>query len=187
MILTGACLYVPQLVALVGRRALLVRIHVDAGLALPVPLLASVLGPWGKGLRADIRRLNRWSASDRRWLRAQLRREPVSRAAVGKFNAGQKLLAAFTLGVMGVTLMTGCIMRWFYLWPLSWRSGATFVHDLVAYIFVAAVIGHVLMAVTHPSALRSMLTGRVSRDWAKRHAKSWLEEVEAEGGQSGQG
>ena len=184
LILTGACLYVPELVALVGRRALLVRIHVDAGLALPVPLVASLLGPWGKALRADVRRLNRWSAADRRWLKMLLQREPVSRLVLGKFNAGQKLMAAFTLGVMGVTLMTGCIMRWFYFWPLSWRTGATFVHDLVAYIFVAAVVGHVLMAITHPRALRSMLTGWVSRTWAQRHARAWLEEVESGGGKA---
>jgi len=179
LILTGAALYVPSLVALVGRRALLVRIHVDAGLALPVPLVVSLAGPWGRALRADLRRLNRWSDDDRRWLALAARRLPKSHLKVGKFNAGQKLNAAFVLGVMGVMLMTGCIMRWFYFWPLSWRSGATFVHDLVAYVFVAVVLAHVYMALTHPHALRSVLTGRVSRAWAERNAKAWVEELEA--------
>jgi formate dehydrogenase subunit gamma len=151
---------------------------VDAGLALPLPLVVSLAGPWGKALRADIRRLNRWSRDDHRWLASWLRRQPVGHLRVGKFNAGQKLNAAFTLGVMGVMLLTGCIMRWFYFWPLSFRSGATFVHDLLAYLFVAAVLAHVAMALTHPHALRSMLTGRVSRAWARRHARGWLEEVE---------
>jgi len=178
LVVTGAALYVPPLVALVGRRALIVRVHVDAGLALPVPLLLSVAGPWGKALRADLRRLNRWSNDDRRWLSLALRRLPRSHLRVGKFNAGQKLNAAFSLGVMGVMLMTGSIMRWFYFWPLSWRSGATFVHDLVAYIFVAAVAAHIYMALTHPGALRSIFAGWVSRAWAERHAKAWLEELE---------
>jgi formate dehydrogenase subunit gamma len=178
LIVTGACLYVPQLVGLVGRRALVERIHIDAGLALPVPLVACFLGPWGRALRADVRRLNRWSRSDKRWLAGVLRRRGVAGSPAGKFNAGQKLNAAFTLGVMAVMLMTGCVMRWFYFWPLSWRSGATFVHDLVAYLFLAVVLAHITMALTHPQALRSMLTGRVSRAWARRHAGEWLDEVE---------
>lgn len=178
LIATGACLYVPELVGLVGRRTLLVRIHVYAGLALVVPLLAGFFGPWGRALRADLRRLNRWGRGDRRWLRAALLRERSGEELTGKFNAGQKLFAAFTLGAMAVMLMTGCVMRWFSLWPLSWRTGATFVHDLVAYILVAAIIGHIAMALAHPPALRSMLTGRVSRAWAARHAQSWLAEVD---------
>ncbi len=188
LIATGACLYVPQLVGLVGRRALLVRIHVDAGLALPVPLVASFAGPWGKALRADVRRLNRWGNGDRLWLRAVSRLERPREPASGKFNAGQKLFAAFTLGAMAVMLMTGCIMRWFSLWPLSWRTGATFVHDLVAYLLVVAIVGHIAMALAHPSLLRSMLTGRVKRTWAERHARSWLEEADvAAGARAGAG
>lgn len=179
LVVTGAALYVPPLVALVGRRALLVRAHVDAGLALPLPLLIGVAGPWGRALRADLRRLNRWSEDDGRWLSLALRRLPRSHLRVGKFNAGQKLNAAASLGVMGVMLMTGSIMRWFYFWPLSWRSGATFVHELVAYLFVAVVLAHLYMALTHPHALKSIFTGRVSRAWAERNAKAWAEELAA--------
>lgn len=36
-VLTAACLYVPQLAELVGRRELVVRVHEWSGLALPVP------------------------------------------------------------------------------------------------------------------------------------------------------
>jgi formate dehydrogenase subunit gamma len=75
--------------------------------------------------------------------------------------------------------MTGSIMRWFYFWPLSWRSGATFVHELVAYLFVAVVLAHLYMALTHPHALKSIFTGRVSRAWAERNAKAWAEELAA--------
>ena len=178
LIVTGACLYVPQLVGLVGRRNLITQIHLYAGLALPLPLIGCLSGSWGRALRDDIRRLNRWSGDDRRWFSAVLHRQPFGHLRRGKFNAGQKLFAAFTLGVMGVMLMTGCVMRWFYLWPLSWRSGATFVHDLVAYLLVVGVLAHVGLALTHPQALRSMFTGRVTRAWAKRHAGAWLDEVE---------
>ena len=181
LVLTGAALYVPALVGFVGRRVLVTRIHVDVGLALPLPLLVSLAGPWGRGLRADLRRLNRWSMHDQQWFSALRHRRPTTGMPVGKFNPGQKLNAAFVLGEMIVMLMTGSIMHWFNLFSLSWRTGATFVHDVFAYFLVAVVIGHIFMAIGHPQALRSIFTGRVSRKWAHEHAPLWLEELSSEG------
>ncbi len=178
LVVTGAMLYVPALAAAVGRRALVERAHVDTGLALPLPLVVSLLGSWGRGLRADLRRLNRWSQLDRLWLGRVARGQRPRGLAAGKFNAGQKLNTAFTGGVMVVMLMTGAVMRWSYFWPLSWRTGATFVHDAVALAFTAVALGHVAMALSHPGALRSMFTGEVSRQWAERHAPLWLEEAD---------
>ena len=178
LIATGAALYIPAVIGFVGRRGLVERIHVDVGLALPLPLIISLAGTWGKGLRADIRRMNRWIPGDRQWLRLTVHRQPTVDVPVGKFNAGQKLNAAITGGVMLVMLMTGSVMHWPYYWPLSWRTGATFMHDVVAIFFVVVVIGHIGMAVTHPPALRSMFTGKVSLAWAKRHAPLWLEDLE---------
>jgi len=37
----------------------------------------------------------------------------------------------------------------------------------------------VLLAVTHPASLRSMILGRVPESWAQRHAPRWLEEERA--------
>jgi formate dehydrogenase subunit gamma len=178
LIATGAALYVPALVDLVGRRALVERIHVDTGLALALPLIVSLSGSWGRGLRADLRRINRWSVQERYRVWLALRGRPREDLPVGKFNAGQKLNAAFVAGVILVMLMTGSIMRWSYFFPLSWRTGATFVHDTVAILLTVVVAGHVAMALSHPASLRSMITGKVSRSWAARHAPLWLQEVE---------
>ncbi len=178
LVFTGAALYIPALVGFVGRRVLVVRIHVDSGLALPLPLIISLAGSWGKGLRADLGRLNRWSRDDKEWLRRSAHWEPTDKLATGKFNAGQKLNAAIVGGVMIVMLMTGSVLHWPYYWALSWRTGATFVHDIVGIAFFVVVVGHIGMALTHPSALRSIFTGRVSRAWAKRHGPVWLEEID---------
>jgi formate dehydrogenase subunit gamma len=178
LIFTGAALYIPALVGFVGRRVLVVRIHVDAGLALPLPLIISLAGSWGKGLRADLKRLNRWGRDDREWLRRSVRWEPTDKLSIGKFNAGQKLNAAIVGGTIIVMLMTGAVMHWPYDFALSWRTGATFIHDIVALGFFVVVVGHIFMALTHPPALRSIFTGRISRAWAKRHAPLWLEEVD---------
>ena len=180
LVATGALLYLGPLGALVGRRALVERVHVYAGVALVVPLLLAAAGPWGAALREDLRRFNRWSADDRRWLAGVTRSGPDraaerGRLEAGKFNAGQKLNAAFIAGASLVMLGTGCIMRWYHPWPLAWRTGATFVHDWTALALGIVIVGHVGMALRHPDALRSMWGGLVSRSWARAHAPAWLD------------
>jgi formate dehydrogenase subunit gamma len=184
LLVTAAMLYVPNISAAVGRRELVKTVHVYAGLALPIPLLISVIGPrWGRRLRADLRRLNRWLPDDRQWLRSRGWRAGRDRGIeLGKFNPGQKLNAAFTGGAVLLMLMTGSIMRWYKPWPLRWRTGATFVHDWIAIALVCTITGHIMLAVGDPEALRSMWGGRISRAWARRRAPRWLREEESAGG-----
>jgi formate dehydrogenase subunit gamma len=180
LIFTGAALYLEPIGRLIGRRALVEDIHVYCGLALPVPLVIALSGSWGKALRADLHRFNRWTKEDRDWLRALLRAGPERRRSlggirVGKFNAGQKLNAAFIAGSGLVMLGTGVIMRWYHPWPLTWRTGATFVHDWLALAIGLVIIGHIWMALMDWDAMRSMFVGTISRTWAKRHAPAWLD------------
>ncbi|HUZ43105.1 MAG TPA: cytochrome b/b6 domain-containing protein [Acidimicrobiales bacterium] len=175
VMLTAVPLYIGSLAGIFGRRHLLVEIHVWAGVALPVPLLLALAGPWGRNLRDDLSRFNRWTKDDFDWLFSSARR---LQARVGKFNAGQKLNAAFIGGSIVVMLATGSIMKWFSPFPNSWRTGATFVHDLLATAIFVVVAGHIAFALTHVDALRSSITGRVSRTWARRYAPAWLEEME---------
>jgi formate dehydrogenase gamma subunit len=178
MMATATALYVGSVSAVVGRRELVKTIHVWTGLALPWPILLTyALRRWGRGFRADVRRLNRWSAADRRWLRTRGRDAFV---VVGKFNAGQKLNAAFTGGAILVMLATGSIMRWPQSFPLAWRTGATFVHDWIYVVLFVTITGHVLMAFNDGESLRAMWRGSVGRGWARRHAPGWYEEMTGE-------
>ena len=171
---TGAALYIPQLSTLVARRQLVLAVHVYAGVALPFPLIGTYAGRrWGAAFRADVRRLNRWTADDKRWLRTR-GHDPFLRT--GKFNAGQKLNAAFTVGTIIVMLATGLIMRFPNSWPLAWRTGATFVHDWVFLAAAVVVAGHIAYALSDGDAMRSMLHGSIPADWARRHAPAWFEE-----------
>ncbi len=160
LMLTALPLYFPSLADVVGRRALVADIHVWSGLVLPVPIVISLLGPWGAQMRRDIRRINVWTADEVKWLRSLGRNAP---RVVDKFNPGQKLNAIFVGGSILVMLATGFVLKWFGFFPVSWRTGATFVHDLLALGIFLVVIGHVLFAVTHPDSLRSMFKGWVSR------------------------
>ncbi|MFD0257746.1 cytochrome b/b6 domain-containing protein [Kitasatospora indigofera] len=165
---TAACLYVPDLAQLVGRRRLVVVVHEWAGLLLPVPLL---LGLGSRALRADLSRLGRFVPQDGEWLRAVRRRSP--RRPAGKFNAGQKLYAAWISGAALVMLGTGLLMWFTHLAPLVWRTGATFVHDWLALAVGVVVLGHIWMAVRDPEARRGMRTGTVDRLWAVREHPDW--------------
>lgn len=170
---TAACLYVPQLAELAGRRHLVVTVHEWSGLLAPVPLLAGLVS---RALRADLSRLNRFGPHDRRWLRAALRRDrsPGSRPA-GKFNAGQKLYAAWIAGAVLVMLGTGLLMWFTGLTPLVWRTGATFVHDWLALAVGIALAGHTAKALADPEARRGMRTGSVERSWARTEHPLWRE------------
>jgi formate dehydrogenase subunit gamma len=170
-VVTAAVLYIPQLAVLVGRRELVVRVHECAGLALPVPVL---LGLASRAFRRDLRFLNRFGPHDRVWLRAALVRDKRhSSRPAGKFNAGQKVYAAWIAGATLVMLGTGLLMWFTHLAPLVWRTSATFVHDWLALTIGVVLAGHIGMALGDPEARRGLRTGTVSREWAKRQHPLW--------------
>ena len=74
-------------------------------------------------------------------------------------------------------LATGSIMKWFELFPLDWRTGATFVHDWFALGIWVAVLGHIFFALRDGDALDSMLGGTVPAAWARKKAPLWYEEL----------
>jgi formate dehydrogenase subunit gamma len=178
LMLTALPLYFAAFSTVVGRRHLVAEIHLWAGIALPVPLLVALVGPWGARMRRDARRVNLWTRDEIRWLRT-LGKSPV--ADMDKFNPGQKLNAIFIAGVILVMLATGSVMQWFRYFAVDWRTGATFVHDVFAWIIFIVVFGHIAFALSHPDSLRSMVRGWVTERWAARYAPGWLKELQAEG------
>lgn len=127
LLATAAALYLDPVSRTIGRRELMKQVHVYAGLLLPVPFLAAFTVGRTQRLVDDFRRLDRWGA-DR------------------TFNRGQQVNAAVIVGAVPVMLLTGSIMRWFSPFPLSWRTGATFVHDWVAVVVFVFVAGHIVKA-----------------------------------------
>ena len=173
---TAAALYFPSLAIFIGRRATVREFHVVAGLMLPVPTIIAVARrKFGDAFRRDVRRLNRWFDDDRRWLRS-FGRDPF--VTSGKFNAGQKLNAAFIAGSIILMVTTGSVMKWFGPFPLTWRTGATFVHDWTAAALLVVLIGHIAFGLSDPDAFRAMRRGPISRKWASRHAPRWLTELD---------
>jgi formate dehydrogenase subunit gamma len=172
LIFTAIPLYFGSFFGVVMPRHIIEMIHLWSGLALPLPIIISVVGPWGKAMRTDVRRFNFWTREEIRWIRTLGR----SRLDADKFNPGQKLNAIFVVASILVMLVTGAMLQWFRFFSVSWRSGATLVHDVFAYAIFFAVVGHVIVALTHRDALRSMFSGWIGKDWAERHAARWLRE-----------
>jgi formate dehydrogenase subunit gamma len=171
-IVTAAILYNGSLALAIGHRHLVELIHVYSGFALPVPIL---LGTMSAAYRLDLRRLNRFAPRDRRWLFSRSRRDGSIK--VGKFNAGQKLNGALSGGAIAALLGTGTIMYFPGLTRLSWRTGATFVHDWFALAVGLLVIGHIFYASKDPEARRGMVTGQVSDSWAYAEHAAWADEM----------
>ncbi len=176
LILTAISLFYGSFFGVVVPRHLDQEVHLWCGLLLPVPIAVSLLGPWGAAMRRDLKRVSYWTHHELAWLRSFGRR-PLN---ADKFNPGQKLNTIFTGAAIVIMLASGVILQWFRFFPLSWRAGATFVHDGLAYLVVAVIIGHIVMALTHGASLRSIFSGHVDATWARTHAPSWAKELDDE-------
>jgi formate dehydrogenase subunit gamma len=158
-IVTAAIMWVDTLAVAVGRRDLVRSVHLAAGLLAPIPL---ALGLLSARFRADVIRLERWSDTDVAWLRSRDRRS--GRIPVDRFNAGQKLNAALTIGAIVVLLGTGAVMAgWLWSWPTSARTDATWVHDWTAFALTVAVVGHIGFALRYRRGDASSGTPDVER------------------------
>ncbi|HEX3823339.1 MAG TPA: cytochrome b/b6 domain-containing protein [Mycobacteriales bacterium] len=171
-IATAAILYNGSLAVFFGDRYVVEQVHVWCGFALPVPIIVGLVS---RAYRLDLGRLNRFTSLDWKWLRSRHRRD--GSIPVGKFNAGQKLNGALSAGAIGALLASGIVMYFTNVFRLSWRSGATFVHDWFALGLGLLVVGHVLYALRDPQAMTSMRTGRAPLRWARREHDEWAEEV----------
>jgi formate dehydrogenase subunit gamma len=174
---TGSILYIGELSILFGNREIVRTVHVYCGLAIPVVFLIAYLPRWGRALRKDFSRINRWTKDDKRWFRTFGKDD---KTRLGKFNAGQKLNAAFIVGAALVMVGTGSIMKWFEPFPLDLRTGATFVHDWFAFFIWMAVLGHIWFAFSDPESLRAMWRGNISARWARTKRPRWYEETTGE-------
>ncbi|GAB4081846.1 formate dehydrogenase [Modestobacter muralis] len=173
LIATAAVLYNSELQVLVGHRPVVEAVHVWSGFALPVPVLAGLAF---RSVRADVAELDRFTARDWRWLRSRTRRDGT--IPVGKFNAGQKLNGSLSAGGGAVLLLTGAVMLATDLAPLSWRTGATLVHDWTSLAFGLLVFGHLYHALRDPTAMRGIRTGTVPAWWARHEHAAWAAEFD---------
>ena len=177
LILTAIPLYFGSFFGVILERHTVEEVHFCTGLALPLPLFMSLIGPWGRQMRHDVKRFNIWTRDEIIWIRSFGR----TGLTADKYNPGQKLNAVFIAGSIVVMLVSGSMLQWFRFFSVSQREGATFVHDSFALVIVIVIVGHIGMALTHRDSLRSIFTGFVSERWATIHAPAWLKDLNSDG------
>src|ERR671937_1804729 len=177
LLASGLALYLPQLVALVGRRPLVKEIHVYTAIAWVLALAAIVVVGDLRGLRATLRDLDLFDADDRRWLRGR-------RVPQGRFNAGQKLNFWFTCAFAFLFAVSGFSL-WYGERDTRFRFANTLLlHDGLMYVSLVLLVGHLYLAVLRPAtrhSLRGITTGYVRADWARRRHPKWIAELELDG------
>ncbi len=122
----------------------------------------------------------RFAPYDREWLRRHggyFGGKEVEVPA-GRLNAGQKiffwLTGALTL-IMGVT---GVLLIFKSSLPLTFNCLMSTIHGFFAILLVAAVIAHAYLGtIANPGTWSAMVTGKVSRVWAKKHHSEWYKKV----------
>jgi formate dehydrogenase subunit gamma len=173
---SGLALYLPQLIALVGRRPLVKEIHLYTAIAWLAALAAIVVLGDRRSLRATLRELDFFDGDDRRWLVGK-------RVPQGRFNAGQKLNFWFTCAFAVLFAVSGFLL-WYGERDTRFRFASTLLlHDGLMYVSLGLLVGHLYLALIHPAtrhALRGITVGSVSEQWAHAHHPKWAEQAARE-------
>lgn len=169
---SGLILGTNSLEALVGRRALLHEIHLVAAFFFVFGPAAVALAGNRGAIGQDTHDIDRWSGDDFHWLSHPDFQPDRWSHPQGRFNAGQKLNAIFTVYAIFAFALTGLIMWQNRRFPFTVVEQANTIHTALAYLALLVFLGHLYLAVIHPAtrqALHGMVFGTVRRSWARSH------------------
>lgn len=129
---------------------------------------------------------NRMDRSDRQWLRQWrdvLGNREERLPEVGRYNAGQKLLFWVLVLSMLVLLVSGIVIwRQYFsgLFGIEALRWASLLHAVAAVVLIIGIIVHIYAAIWVKGSVGSMLYGKVSRTWARKHHPGWYKTLERE-------
>lgn len=101
---------------------------------------------------------------------------------IGKYNAGQKVLFWAIMGSILVLLVSGLIMWRAYfaeLFPIPVLRLAILAHSVAGIALILLILGHIYLAIWVRGSISGMVTGYVSKAWARQHHDRWAAELEA--------
>ncbi|MBN3851245.1 formate dehydrogenase subunit gamma [Paraburkholderia sp. Ac-20342] len=100
--------------------------------------------------------------------------------AIGRYNAGQKLLF-FVMVVCLVLLLASGIVIWRRYFSLYFPIGvirlAALVHAAAAFVLIVGIIVHVYAALWVKGSIGAMTRGTVTYGWARKHHPNWFRET----------
>ena len=143
---TAFPMFVPSVAAWAGHRELYRETHVITGLLALLIGAASLTGLAGPGARLRRAALYSWAEADAAWMRAWARRLARPAYAGPGPNPGQRVAAAAMAASLVALAASGLVLRFFSIFPLWLRTGASLVHSLFFYLLTALVVAHVVLA-----------------------------------------
>lgn len=174
---TGLALYwrsvLGWLLPAFGGKSAAVNVHFWAGIALAASTVA-VYCLW--------RAACRWTPADSEFVRDWRRHaaHPSLPAApdTGFFNGGQKLYFWAVVYGTAILVLTGLVWWFRRDVPHSVYAVCRTTHRIVAVILSAGLLVHIYKASWgEPGTFRSMIGGRVTREWARTRRPRWHREL----------
>jgi formate dehydrogenase subunit gamma len=121
--------------------------------------------------------------SDLQWMRQiddVLNNREEKLPAIGKYNAGQKLLF-FTMVICLLALLASGIVIWrryFSIYfPIEIIRLAAVVHAAAAFVLIVGIVVHIYAALWIKGSIGAMTRGTVTYGWAKKHHPRWFKEM----------
>ncbi len=100
----------------------------------------------------------------------------------GRFNAGQKGFFWYTTTFGLIISITGVMLIYKSIYPLSVVCITSTIHNLVAFILIAGVLSHAYLGtIANPGTWRVLVDGYVSKVWAKHHHPNWFRSLVEKG------
>jgi formate dehydrogenase subunit gamma len=100
--------------------------------------------------------------------------------AIGKYNAGQKLLF-FTMVVCLLALLASGIVIWRRYFSVYFSIEiirfAAVVHAAAAFVLIVGIVVHIYAALWIKGSIGAMTRGTVTYGWARKHHPRWFEEI----------
>lgn len=184
--ITGLFLYVPQMGAAAQDGYTRIIHRVAAVVFVGAPVLYFLVAP--KVSLSFLKKVFSWGKDDLEWLEAApdyyFGGEESKMPPQPEMNTGQKLFALVSVVCFVGFLVTGILM-WVFKGSISpgGFEASVFLHDVFFIVGGAMLLLHIYLGAIHPrmsEALRSMITGKVSAEYAKSHHGKWYAEVAGE-------
>jgi formate dehydrogenase subunit gamma len=100
--------------------------------------------------------------------------------AIGKYNAGQKLLFFTMVICLLLLLASGMVIwrRYFSIYfPIEIIRLAAVVHAAAAFVLIVGIIVHIYAALWIKGSVGAMTRGTVTYGWARKHHPNWFKEM----------
>jgi formate dehydrogenase subunit gamma len=100
--------------------------------------------------------------------------------AVGRYNAGQKLLFFTMIGCMLALLATGVVIWRAYfsqIFSITAIRTSALIHAFLAFVLICSIIVHIYAGLWVKGTMGAMIRGTVSYGWAKHNHRAWHDEI----------